>query len=168
MNARDGKWLTTAGLVLVRQKPGSAKGVSFITIEDETGVANLVIWPSLYERQRRIILAAGMIAVQGRIQREGDVVHLVANQLTDLSAELAGVGDRDTSFPLPHGRGDEFRHASPGVDPRSLPPKGPKPRGHLRAGSAHRHHQGEDAGFQIVAEGTNVENLSRSIITIGE
>jgi DNA polymerase III alpha subunit len=53
----------------------------FITIEDETGVANLVIWPSLYERQRRIILAAGMIGVQGRIQREGDVVHLV--QSTD-------------------------------------------------------------------------------------
>jgi error-prone DNA polymerase len=88
MAARDGKWLTTAGLVLVRQKPGSAKGVMFITIEDETGVANLVIWPSLYERQRRIILAASMIGVQGRVQREGEVVHLVAQQLTDLSAEL--------------------------------------------------------------------------------
>jgi error-prone DNA polymerase len=123
MNARDGKWLTTAGLVLVRQKPGSAKGVMFITIEDETGVANLVIWPSLYERQRRIILAAGMIAVQGRIQREGDVVPLVANHLTDLSADLASVGDRDDGFPLPHGRGDEFHHGSPCFDPRSLPPK---------------------------------------------
>jgi error-prone DNA polymerase len=100
----------------------------FITIEDETGVANLVIWPSLYERQRRIILSAGMIAVQGRIQREGEVVHLVANQLTDLSSDLAGVGDRDNSFPLPHGRGDEFHHGSLGIDPRGLPPKGPKPR----------------------------------------
>jgi error-prone DNA polymerase len=128
MNARDGKWLTTAGLVLVRQKPGSAKGVMFITIEDETGVANLVVWPSLYERQRRIILAAGMIAVQGRIQREGEVVHLVANHLTDLSADLAGVGERDDSFPPPHGRGDEFHHGSPGIDPRSLPPKLPKAR----------------------------------------
>ena len=128
MNARDGKWLTTAGLVLVRQKPGSAKGVMFITIEDETGIANLVVWPSLYERQRRIILTAGMIAVQGRIQREGEVVHLVANHLTDLSADLASVGDRDTRFPLPHGRGDEFHHGSPGIDPRSLPPKIPKPR----------------------------------------
>lgn len=127
MNARDGKWLTTAGLVLVRQKPGSAKGVMFITIEDETGVANLVIWPSLYERQRRIILAAGMIAVQGRIQREGEVVHLVANNLMDLSADLAGVGDRDDAFPLSHGRGDEFHHGSSGIDPRSVP-KGPSPR----------------------------------------
>ncbi|HYI29036.1 MAG TPA: error-prone DNA polymerase, partial [Bradyrhizobium sp.] len=125
MNASDGKVLTTAGLVLVRQKPGSAKGVMFITIEDETGVANLVIWPSLYERQRRIVLAAGMIAVQGRIQREGEVVHLVAKQLTDLSADLASVGGRDSNFPLPHGRGDEFYHGSPGIDPRSLPPKGP-------------------------------------------
>jgi error-prone DNA polymerase len=60
--------------------------------------------------------------VQGRVQREGEVVHLIANHLTDFSAELAGVGDRDTGFPLPHGRGDEFHHGSPG-DPRSLPPK---------------------------------------------
>jgi error-prone DNA polymerase len=69
-----------------------------------------------------------MIAVKGRIQREGEVVHLVANHLTDLSAELAAVGERDAGFPLPHGRGDEFHHGSPGIDPRSLPPKGPKPR----------------------------------------
>src|ERR1700744_1248621 len=76
----DRRKITTAGLVLVRQKPGSAKGVMFITIEDETGVANLVIWPSLYERQRRSILGAGMIGVEGRVQREGQVVHLVAQQ----------------------------------------------------------------------------------------
>jgi error-prone DNA polymerase len=123
MSARDGKWLTAAGIVLVRQKPGSAKGVMFITIEDESGVANLVIWPSLYERQRRIILGASMLAVQGRIQREGEVVHLVARQLTDLSVDLAGVSDRDGSFPLPHGRGDEFHHGG-SPDARGLPPKG--------------------------------------------
>jgi error-prone DNA polymerase len=67
---------------------------------------------------------AGMFAVQGRIQREGEVVHLVAQHLTDLSADLAGVGERDDGFPLPHGRGDEFHHGGPGLDPRSLPPKG--------------------------------------------
>jgi error-prone DNA polymerase len=100
----------------------------FITTEDETAVANLVIWPSLYERQRRIILAAAMIAVLGRIQREGEVVHFVAHHLIDLSADLADVGDRDVGFPPPHGRGDEFHHGSSGIDPRSLPPKGPKPR----------------------------------------
>jgi error-prone DNA polymerase len=127
MAARDGRWLETAGLVLVRQMPGSAKGVMFITIEDETGIANLVIWPQVFEAQRRVILAAGMMGVRGRIQREGEVVHLVARHLTDLSPELASVGERDIAFPLPHGRGDEFHHGSPGLDPRSLP-KGPKPR----------------------------------------
>ncbi|MEY9625049.1 error-prone DNA polymerase [Sinorhizobium fredii] len=127
MQARDGKWLEAAGLVLVRQRPGSAKGVMFITIEDETGIANLVVWVKVFEKYRRVVLGAGMIGVYGRIQREGDVVHLVAHRLTDLSAELASVGDRDMVFPLPHGRGDEFHHGSPVPDPRGLP-KGPRPR----------------------------------------
>jgi error-prone DNA polymerase len=68
-----------------------------------------------------------MIGVYGRIQREGDVVHLVAHRLTDLSPELASVGNREAAFPLPHGRGDEFHHGGPGIDPRGLA-KGPKPR----------------------------------------
>jgi error-prone DNA polymerase len=91
MRDADNKWVEAAGIVLVRQKPGSAKGVMFITIEDETGIANLVIWPSLYEKQRRIVHSAGMMAVYGRIQREGEVVHLVAHRLTDLSGELASI-----------------------------------------------------------------------------
>jgi error-prone DNA polymerase len=127
MQSRAGRWAQTAGIVLVRQMPGSAKGVIFITLEDESGIANLVIWPAIFEKQRRIILAAGMMAAYGRIQRVGDVVHLVAHRLTDLSSELASVGDRDAAFPLPHGRGDELHHGSPGVDPRSKP-KGLKPR----------------------------------------
>jgi error-prone DNA polymerase len=97
MEARDGRWLESAGLVLVRQRPGSAKGVMFITLEDETGIANLVVWTTVFEKYRRVVLSAGMIAVRGRIQREGDVVHLVAQHLTDLSGELASVGDRDNS-----------------------------------------------------------------------
>jgi error-prone DNA polymerase len=101
---RDGRWLETAGLVLVRQRPGSDKGVLFITIEDETGIANLVIWPSLFKKQRRIILSAGMMAVHGRIQREGEVAHVVAQQLTDLSSQLGSVGDHDAALPLPHDR----------------------------------------------------------------
>ncbi|MGH6935067.1 MAG: OB-fold nucleic acid binding domain-containing protein, partial [Methylocella sp.] len=128
MQARDGRWLKTAGLVLVRQMPSSAKGVMFITVEDDTGIANLVIWPKLFEKQRRVILSAKMMAVHGCIQREGEVVHLVAQHLSDLSSALASVGDRDVTFPLPHGRGDEFHHHSPGLDPRSLPPAAPQPR----------------------------------------
>ena len=85
---RDGHFIQTAGLVLVRQRPGSAKGVMFITIEDESGVANLVIWPTLYEKQRRIILGASLLGVDGRIQREGDVVHLVAYKVHDLGDVL--------------------------------------------------------------------------------
>lgn len=124
MDAKDGRWLEAAGIVLVRQRPGSAKGVMFITLEDESGIANLVVWPKVFEQNRRTILSVGMIAVRGRVQREGEVVHLVAQRLTDLSAELASVGERDTAFPLPHGRGDEFHHGSASPDPRGLPPNG--------------------------------------------
>lgn len=109
---RDGRLAGVAGMVLVRQKPASAKGVMFITIEDETGVANLVLWPALFERRRRIVLSAGMIACRGRVQREGEVLHLVAQDLEDLSPLLASVGGRDDPFPLRHGRGDEATHAS--------------------------------------------------------
>lgn len=121
MNARDGKWLETAGLVLVRQRPGSAKGVMFITLEDETNVANLVVWVKTFEKYRSVVLGASMMGVYGKVQREGEVVHLVAHRLTDMSAELASVGQRDGAFPLPHGRGDEFHHGSPTPDPRSMP-----------------------------------------------
>jgi error-prone DNA polymerase len=91
---RDGRWVNIAGLVLVRQKPGSAKGVMFITLEDETDVANLVVWPDLFEKHRRVVLGASMMAVRGRVQREGDVIHVVAQRLDDLSSLLASVGER--------------------------------------------------------------------------
>jgi len=123
MQARDGRWLEIAGLVLVRQMPGSAKGVMFITIEDEAGIANLVIWPKLFEKQRQIILSARMMAARGRLQREGEVVHLVAHHLIDLSEALASLGDRDANIPLPHGRADQLQHSNLNRDPRSLPPK---------------------------------------------
>lgn len=128
MNARDGRWLMAAGLVLVRQKPGSAKGVMFITIEDETGPANVVVWPKLFEKRRRIVLGASMMAINGRIQREGDVVHLVAQQLFDLSGDLSGLADRDIDFKLPTGRGDEFAHGSPGGGDSRERAQPPKPR----------------------------------------
>nr|WP_312781769.1 error-prone DNA polymerase [Brevundimonas sp.] len=108
---RDRRLTRVAGLVLVRQKPGSAKGVMFITIEDETGVANLVIWPSLYEQQRRVVLGASLLVVDGRVQREGEVVHIVAERLHDGSDLLASLGRRG-EFRLPHGRGDEVYRGS--------------------------------------------------------
>jgi error-prone DNA polymerase len=127
-SARDGRWLMAAGLVLIRQRPGSAKRVMFMTIEDETGVANVVVWPSLFEKQRRVVLGAGMMAINGKIQREGGAVHLVAQRLFDPSEDLASLGEREGPFSLPHGRGDEFHHGPPGPDPRDKPPPGVGPR----------------------------------------
>ncbi|NIX77019.1 error-prone DNA polymerase [Microvirga terricola] len=125
--ARDGQRVTVPGLILVRQKPGSAKGVLFMTIEDETDVANLIIWPALYEKQRRLILSAGMVACRGRVQREGEVIHVVAEHLIDLSDLLRSVGERGEPFPLPHGRGDEaITGGRP--DPRERDALGRKPR----------------------------------------
>jgi len=86
----DGRWLMTGGLVLVRKRPGSAKGVMFMTLEDETGIVNVVVWPTLFERQRWLVLSASMLAINGKIQREGEVVHLVAQQLFDLSDDQSG------------------------------------------------------------------------------
>jgi error-prone DNA polymerase len=128
MQARDGRWLRAAGLVLVRQMPGSAKGVMFTTIEDETGIANLVIWPKLYEKQRRVILSAGMLGVDGRIQREGDVVHLVAQQLTDLSGSLASIGNREWALLPTQWRGDALHHGGLGLNPRDQTANGLKTR----------------------------------------
>ncbi len=96
-HARDGRRVVVPGIVLVRQKPGSAKGMMFITIEDETGVANLILWPDRYARQRRLVLSAGMIACHGRVQREGAVIHVITDRLEDLSDLLRSVGERDRS-----------------------------------------------------------------------
>lgn len=94
-DVRPGRTVTVAGLVLVRQRPGSAKGVLFVTIEDESGIANLIIWPSVFEAHRRIVLSGGMISCRGKVQREGIVTHLVAERLEDFSALLQSVGSRD-------------------------------------------------------------------------
>ncbi|WP_375465325.1 error-prone DNA polymerase [uncultured Methylobacterium sp.] len=126
--------LAVAGLVLMRQKPGSAKGTMFITLEDETGIANLIVWPPVFERHRRLILTAGMMGVRGRVQRQGLVVHVLVDSLVDLTAMLRRVGDRadgDTAFLPPQGRGDEAR--SGGRDQRQqityerVAPGGDKP-----------------------------------------
>jgi error-prone DNA polymerase len=112
----DRRRIKVAGLVLVRQRPGTAKGVTFITIEDETGIANLVVWADLYERQRRTVLMSNMLAVEGRVQREGLVVHIVADKLIDMTDRLAAIGEQEAVV-MPHGRGDNFRGEIP-PDPR--------------------------------------------------
>ncbi len=103
---RDGKRLSIAGLVLIRQRPGSAKGVVFITIEDETGIANLVVWPDVFGRQRKIVMGARLIAVHGIVQRDpdSDVIHVVARRLEDHTHMLSNLSD-DPMTP-PKARGD--------------------------------------------------------------
>lgn len=95
--AKDGKRLTVAGLVLVRQRPGSAEGVVFLTLEDETANMNVIIWPDLFDANRRVVLGGQMLAVKGMLQKEGEVVHLVAKEITDLSGLLADVGNRSSA-----------------------------------------------------------------------
>ncbi|MSP75297.1 MAG: error-prone DNA polymerase [Rhodospirillaceae bacterium] len=112
-NSRNGDIFTLAGLVLVRQRPGTASGVVFVTIEDEAGIANLVVWPKVFEAHRRIVMGARLLSVRGKIQREGEgkyvVIHLVAEQLWDWSADLDRIADIDGTFHLATGRGDEVR-----------------------------------------------------------
>ncbi len=88
-------WVTVVGLVLARQRPGTAKGVIFATLEDETGVANIIVWPKIFERFRRIVLTARLLKVTGRLQREGIVTHLIADRLEDCSPLLDNLAERD-------------------------------------------------------------------------
>jgi error-prone DNA polymerase len=92
---KDGKRAAMAGVVLIRQRPGTSKGVVFITIEDETGVANLVVWPKLFEKQRKIVMGARLMAVHGMVQKDPDseVIHLVAGRLEDHSGLLQRLSD---------------------------------------------------------------------------
>jgi error-prone DNA polymerase len=85
---RSGQWVTTAGLVITRQRPGSASGVTFVTLEDETGYVNLIVWKRVAEEQRAALLESRLLEVRGQIQREGDVLHVIARRLVNLSGLL--------------------------------------------------------------------------------
>lgn len=98
--------VTVAGLVITRQRPGTASGVIFLTLEDETGIANVVVWPKVYERFRRAVIAGRLLRITGQVQREGSVIHLVAWRIENLGALL----DRLGLPPDPAGaRADETR-----------------------------------------------------------
>ena len=127
LRARDGDRAATAGLVLVRQRPGSARGVIFMTLEDETGTVNIVVWPNILEKYRPAVLGARLALVRGRVQRAGEIVHLVAAHLEDLTHWLDLLTpDEGTARPsadgaAPHGgRGGGKRlAASPSRHPRN-------------------------------------------------
>ena len=130
--ARNGDFLQLAGLVLVRQRPGTASGVVFITLEDEFGIANLVVWPKVFEAYRRVIMGSRLLGVAGKVQRVdstddigASVIHLVADRLWDWSADLDRIADLDGHFELRQGRGDQAHSSTP--DPRDETEKGKKP-----------------------------------------
>ena len=104
-----GRRVSVAGLVLVRQRPGSAKGVIFMTLEDETGVANVVVWTRTFERFRPVVMGARLVRVTGRVQSVSNVIHVVADRIEDLSARLETLSEawRKVNFTGPV---DEVRH----------------------------------------------------------
>jgi error-prone DNA polymerase len=110
----NGKSVAVAGIVLVRQRPGSAKGVVFITLEDEFGVCNVVVWPNALAAYRTVVMGARLMLVRGRIQRHADIIHVVANHLEDKTAWLDRLTADPPASPPPLARADHV--ARPGHD----------------------------------------------------
>ncbi len=100
--ARNGARVSTAGVVLVRQRPGSASGVVFMTIEDEVGIANIVVWPRVMERFRSVVMGARIVLIHGRVQRADNVTHIVAERLIDRTADLDTLTEDAQRDPLKH------------------------------------------------------------------
>jgi error-prone DNA polymerase len=94
----NGRSVTAAGLVITRQRPGSAGGVTFVTLEDETGYVNLIVWERVATAQRAALLESRLLLVRGRLQREGDVLHVIAQRLTDLSLLLGDLSVTARNF----------------------------------------------------------------------
>ncbi len=111
---KDGTYVSVAGVVLVRQRPGSAKGVVFMTIEDETGVANSVVWPKTLERFRKEVMGARLIVIHGRIQRHEDIIHVVSAKLEDRSDWLQLLSEQAADMKVPVANADEVMRPDPG------------------------------------------------------
>ena len=101
-----------AGVVLIRQRPGSAKGVCFITLEDETGVINLVVWPDLKEKQRQVVMGSRLMEVRGRVEYDDEVIHVIAHHMTDATQDLHRLSDDLLNAPV--ARADHVNSPLPG------------------------------------------------------
>jgi error-prone DNA polymerase len=107
----SGRIVRTAGIVLIRQRPGTASGVIFSTLEDETGIANIIIWPKVFEQYRRIVLGARLLGVRGQLQSEQGVIHIIARELFDMSGHLAGLAEKSPAAGDFLSPGDEVRRS---------------------------------------------------------
>jgi len=117
----DGSWAATAGVVLVRQRPGNGKAI-FITLEDETGIANILLWARLFERFRREVMSGRLLQIEGRVQKSPEgVVHLMAQRVVDRTADLASLSESHSAT-ITLTRADEFKHpqAPRGRHPRDV------------------------------------------------
>jgi len=119
-DSRDGRRVKLAGLVLIRQRPGSAKGVCFITLEDETGIANLVVWPDVFEAQRKIVMGARLMVVHGVIQRDENIIHVVVRKLEDGTPLLRHLSDGLMPSTLNQGDGAGSWRPPVAVHPRNV------------------------------------------------
>ena len=109
---RNRQLVRMAGIVLIRQRPGSAKGVCFVTLEDETGVANLVVWPKVFEAFRKTVMTARLMVVEGQVQRSEGVTHIVARAVHDRSDALLRLSQGETVDPQ-LARADEVKRPIP-------------------------------------------------------
>jgi error-prone DNA polymerase len=110
----DGTRITVAGLVLVRQRPGTASGVIFVTLEDEASIANIIVWPKVFETYRRALLASRLLIVTGKLQKQGIVTHIVADKLVDLTSELSLLSRRHGDKCEALARADQVKHDGQG------------------------------------------------------
>ncbi len=128
----NGRWITIAGLIVVRQRPGSAKGVVFMTLEDETGIANIVVWSKVFEKYRSVVMASRFVKVRGKLQKADGVIHLVADFIEDASPLLIALTEeasvnagiiKDTTIVSLGGiaNADEVRKPVQEVNNRNLP-----------------------------------------------
>ena len=127
---KDGARVTIAGVVLIRQRPGTAKGVVFMTLEDETGVANAVVWPKMLEKFRKVVMTARLIEIEGRVQRHEDIIHVIAARLIDRSDWLLKLSEWADEMKAPLANADDVLRPEPGSargtaaeenDPRTHP-----------------------------------------------
>ncbi|HWV53171.1 error-prone DNA polymerase [Pseudorhodoplanes sp.] len=109
----SGRRVTVAGIVLIRQRPGTAKGVIFMTLEDETGIANTIVWPKVFETFRPVVLGARLVSVTGKLQNEKGVIHVVADQIEDLTPLLSRLSEHGASIES-LARCDEVKRPDPG------------------------------------------------------
>ena len=112
MDHPSNRMVSVAGLVLVRQRPGTASGVIFVTLEDETGISNAILWPTVFEANRKVAITARFLGIRGLMQREQSVIHIIAKELIDLSGELTVLEDPSDAIERSRNNNEKIKQIS--------------------------------------------------------